>query len=124
MKKPAYALTVKQPWAHAIIHLGKNVENRSWRTSYTGPLLIHAAASAPLRLPLPVMSPVKYEDLVRGAIIGVVELVDCVRDAKSKWAEPGQWHWLLRNARPIGPVRCAGRLRLWHPTAAQTRASR
>lgn len=38
------ALTIRQPWAHAIFHLGKDVENRSWRTRYRGPLLIHAGA--------------------------------------------------------------------------------
>lgn len=37
------ALSVCQPWAHAILALGKNVENRSWPTSYRGPLLIHAS---------------------------------------------------------------------------------
>ena len=36
------ALSIKQPWAWAIIHAGKNVENRTWATSYRGPLLIHA----------------------------------------------------------------------------------
>jgi hypothetical protein len=30
------ALTIRQPWAHSIIHLGKDVENRSWRTDYKG----------------------------------------------------------------------------------------
>ncbi|HEX6869940.1 MAG TPA: hypothetical protein VF163_02485, partial [Micromonosporaceae bacterium] len=30
------ALTVLQPWADAIVYLDKRVENRGWRTSYTG----------------------------------------------------------------------------------------
>jgi len=38
------ALTIRQPWAFAILNLGKDVENRSWRTRHRGPLLIHAAA--------------------------------------------------------------------------------
>lgn len=36
------ALSVKQPWAWAIIHAGKDIEKRTWRTDYRGPLLIHA----------------------------------------------------------------------------------
>jgi len=36
------ALTICQPWAHAIAWLGKCVENRTWGTAYRGPLLIHA----------------------------------------------------------------------------------
>ena len=37
------ALSVRQPWAWAIIHAGKDVENRTWGTRYHGPLLIHAS---------------------------------------------------------------------------------
>jgi hypothetical protein len=29
------ALTVVQPWAHAIVHLGKDIENRSWKPPET-----------------------------------------------------------------------------------------
>lgn len=36
------ALSVRQPWAWAIISGGKTIENRSWTTPYRGPLLIHA----------------------------------------------------------------------------------
>ncbi len=36
------ALSVRQPFAWAIVHGGKDVENRSWATSYRGPVLIHA----------------------------------------------------------------------------------
>ncbi|MEU0427892.1 hypothetical protein ABZ235_30660 [Streptomyces canus] len=35
-------LTIKQPWAFAIAEGFKLVENRSRRTNYRGPLLIHA----------------------------------------------------------------------------------
>jgi hypothetical protein len=38
------ALTVQQPWAWAIIHGGKDVENRTQAWSYRGPLAIHAGA--------------------------------------------------------------------------------
>jgi hypothetical protein len=40
------ALTVRQPWAWATIYAGKDVENRRWRTTYRGPLLIHAGKNA------------------------------------------------------------------------------
>lgn len=36
------ALTVRQPWAWAIIHSGKDVENRTQAWSYRGPVAIHA----------------------------------------------------------------------------------
>ncbi|MHC4404130.1 MAG: ASCH domain-containing protein [Planctomycetota bacterium] len=45
------ALTICQPWAWAIIHGPKPVENRGWATKYRGPLAIHAGQSRgrPLR---------------------------------------------------------------------------
>ena len=38
------AITVKQPWAWAIAHGQKDIENRTWGTGYRGPLAIHAGA--------------------------------------------------------------------------------
>lgn len=38
------ALTVRQPWAWAIAHGGKRVENRSQLWRYRGPFAVHAAA--------------------------------------------------------------------------------
>jgi len=39
------ALSVLQPWAWAIIHAGKTIENRDWRhgCAHRGPLYIHAS---------------------------------------------------------------------------------
>ena len=38
------ALSIRQPWAWAILHAGKRVENRDWQgCHYRGPLLIHAS---------------------------------------------------------------------------------
>ena len=38
------ALTIRQPWAFAVVHGGKRIENRSKPTRYRGPLAIHAGA--------------------------------------------------------------------------------
>jgi hypothetical protein len=42
------ALSLTNPWAHAVAHLGKRVENRTaWKScSYRGQLWIHASATA------------------------------------------------------------------------------
>lgn len=37
------ALSLRQPWANAVLHLGKTIENRRWNTSFRGEFLIHAA---------------------------------------------------------------------------------
>lgn len=41
------ALTLTQPWATLVAIGAKRVETRSWRTSYRGPLAIHAAKGFP-----------------------------------------------------------------------------
>jgi hypothetical protein len=76
-------LTVRQPWAWAIIHGGKDVENRSRNIAgaYRGPVAIHVAQK---------VAPVDYAQYLQvaragydavgeqnlGHIIGVVDLVD------------------------------------------------
>lgn len=40
--QPIRALSIRQPWAWAITKGWKPVENRTWKTSYRGPLAIHA----------------------------------------------------------------------------------
>jgi len=114
-------LTIRQPWAWAIIHGGKDVENRTWRTSFRGPLLIHAGSAFEVdgyeRVKgLAVQAPPPAGEFTHGAIIGVVDLVDCVQDSDSAWAADGQWHWCLRNPRPLDQaVACQGKLGLWRP---------
>jgi len=83
------ALSIRQPWAWLIVDGTKDIENREWFTSYRCPVLIHASKKwdqngfdyanamgefVPNR-----------EDHIFGAIIGKVNLVDCVMSRSSKW---------------------------------------
>lgn len=44
------ALSIRQPWIHAIMKLGKRVENRDWAgCSHRGPVLLHASSRVVLR---------------------------------------------------------------------------
>src|SRR5262249_55894744 len=103
------ALSIRQPWAYAILHFGKNVENRSWHTHFHGPILIQA----PLKVEKDEARKLKLnpDDLCTGAIVGSVEIVDSVRNSKSQWAIRGQWHWLLKNPRVLTkPIPLKGKL--------------
>jgi hypothetical protein len=111
------ALTIKQPWASAIFALGKDIENRSWRTPYRGPLLIHAALHDDeagwdwlLVQGLPDLGIVP-----RGGFIGVVKLVDVITDDSSYWARPGACHWWLARPRRIEFTEARGMPGLWTP---------
>ena len=75
-------ISVRQPWAWLIVAGHKDIENRTWRTSYRGRLLIHASkAMDPEDFPMQrkwiresgIVIP---EDLPRGAIVGAATLTD------------------------------------------------
>ena len=103
------ALTVRQPWASAIIWAGKDVENRSRPSSCRGRLWIHAGLRLEAADVLPAGTPVP-----RGAIIGYVTLTGCVQGSASPWAIPGYWHWQLADPVALAePIPARGALGLW-----------
>ncbi len=124
------ALTLRPPWAWAVIYGGKDVENRRWRTAYRGPLLIHAGKNADpdpeatSRLLWTMADPEALRQpraawQAREAIIGVVHLADVLTDSRSPWAAAGRYHWVFEFPSPIDPaIPCRGRPGLWVPPAA------
>lgn len=118
---PPKALSIRQPWAWAIIHAGKDIENRDWPTKFRGPVCIHAAkAVPPVRYLLDChevtkitgrdnMPPKLGSDFHRGGIIGVAEIVDCVEASQSPWFF-GRYGFVLRNARPVDFIPVKGAL--------------
>lgn len=136
---PRFALSIRQPWAWAIIFAGKDIENRDWPTRFRGPVCIHAAKGMTNRelaefceffddLPGPrygrggPLVPHK-DDLIRGGIIGVAEIVDCVEESASPWFF-GRYGFVLRNARPVEfiPVRGALGFFEWRQRVAELEA--
>jgi hypothetical protein len=114
-------LTVAQPWAFALIHAGKTIENRPWRTHHRGKLAIHAGKSrAFLRDTYPDGSPAPApQDLAFGVLIGVVDLVDCVPSSDpsvqgNPWADGSGWCWILENPRAVEPIKWRGQQRLFN----------
>jgi len=117
------AITIRQPWAWAVIHAGKNIENRSWNTHLRGRVAVHAARSMTwaeyedgcefirsinrgIRIPA-------YEDMVRGAIVGTVEIVDCVQKSDSPWY-CGKYGFVLARPQALPtPIPCKGALGFW-----------
>lgn len=123
------AITVRQPWAWAIVHGGKDVENRSRNIagSYRGPVAIHAGLGAfakdndASRALVAAHGSETPTTLHFGAIIGVVDLVDahepdwCQGDsACSRWAMADHHHLVLADPRPLAtPMPYKGALGLW-----------
>lgn len=129
---PRLALSVRQPWAWAIIHGGKDIENRDWRRpnpglSFRGEVAIHASQG---------MTRAEYEDardfmarigvecpwpahLQRGGIVGVVRIVDMVKDHESPWFM-GRIGLVLAGPRPVTFTPSSGALGFfeWKPASA------
>jgi hypothetical protein len=109
------ALSVRQLWAWAIIHAGKDIENRSWRTHYRGEVAIHASSKIDenAKLPRGSLKPAE-ENLIFSEIIGLVDLVDVIESSRSKWFG-GPFGYVLTNPRPLSkPIPCKGALGIWN----------
>ena len=129
------ALSLRQPWAWLIAKGIKDVENRTWKTSRRGRIYIHAGKSTEMivqgigdlwimrRLTIEQAFEYREAKLVRGAIIGEVDIVDCRfrfgddnDNLYSKWAEPGLYGFVLANAVLYEkPVPCRGALGFFEP---------
>ena len=100
------ALSIKQPWAWAILRKGKDIENRKWKTNLRGYFWIHASKTidenAPIDLRLEYLkASLKLDQATNlGGIIGSVELVDVVKKSDSKWFQ-GPVGFVLRNPHQI-----------------------
>ncbi|ASN20682.1 ASCH domain-containing protein [Arthrobacter sp. YN] len=137
------ALTVKQPWADAIIRFGKDVENRSRPTNYRGPLFIHAGvAESKEARDWPAMRVAfKHHGIVpddpmigmpRGQVIGTVDVIDCHywedcanlcdETVCSEWAMTKHYHWVLANPQPLAlPFPMTGKLGIWNMEAPDSK---
>ena len=112
---PELALSVRQPWAWAIIHGGKDIENRSWQAvnhglKMRGEIVVHASKgmtrheyedAADFMKSIGVTCP-RPDELIRGGVIGRVEVVDVVKESESPWFF-GPRGIVLRNPEPIEP---------------------
>lgn len=130
-------LSIKQPWANWLVDRDcrggriKQIEVRTWKTNYRGPLAIHVSRRPDTEI-MKQLSPFAKSllgDLYLGCIIGTCNLVDISNyDTKDKFADDILWHlnnpdwwdgrclygWVLSNPKKLDtPIPCKGRLGLW-----------
>lgn len=119
---PTKALSVRQPWAWAIIHAGKDIENR-------GPIAIRKGNMRPGRIAIAASKGMTQEEyahayefmrsigilcppagaLIRGGIIGSVSVVEIVTRSSSRWWF-GPRGLVLRDPQACDPRPCSGAL--------------
>ena len=118
-------LSVQPAMAYAIPYLGKDIENRTWRTNYTGWLYIHASKSKSnyeehkqwitnIGLCCP-----RFRLLPQGKIIcrvwlDTVPLQKSGVDESSQWGMPDCFWWPLSKVELIKPISLKGTLGLFN----------
>lgn len=139
------AISVRQPWAWAILEAGKRVENRgtTWRNAVPGPALLHAAkgctraeyaAAASFIRDVSGRRPPELDDLDRGALVGGLYVRGVVAGLVPASADlwfTGPIGLALDEVEGRPPVPCAGALgffevsqrvlRNWAPLASMRR---
>ncbi len=125
---PGHALSVRQPWAWAIVHGGKDVENRTKLAITKGgiaaavgrKIAIHAAKgmtrdeyehARDFMVGIGVECP-RPDVLVRGAIIGSVYVTGIAKDGGSPWFF-GPWALELERPEAVDPIAVPGSLGLF-----------
>ena len=116
-------ISIRQPWSWAIIHGGKDVENRTWPSMHIGPLLIHAGKTfdhggyswlvqnqSILTAELPARDSLLFKF---GGIIGRVKMVDCVDNHPSPFFF-GPWGHVYKKPEPLPFYPCKGALSLFN----------
>lgn len=136
-------LSVRLPWAWWLLNgpekgkAWKDIENRTWPAKYRGPIFIHAssvckraewdAACVYINASLDEialhgidMATPDFDVLrdIAGKVIGIVDLVDCVREHTSPWFNPGGYGFVMARPRlldtPVA-IKCPSP-RIWTPT--------
>lgn len=124
------ALSIKQPWASLIAHGIKPIENRSWKTNFRGRIYIHSSSKGVPDFDFitehhEALKSVDTDNMEfpYSAIIGEVDIIDCVINHPSVWAEKASfpsdskpiYNWVLANPvlykEPILNVK--GKLSFW-----------
>ncbi|MCX4970795.1 ASCH domain-containing protein [Streptomyces sp. NBC_00654] len=116
-------ISIKQPYAAAILAGAKTVENRTarWRTGW---VLLHTSRTIDqpaLRVPL-ISRTIRDRALVTGAVVGIARITDCHQDPAgappcTEWAQPNAWHLVLDDIQELPlPIPARGQLGPWRPS--------
>lgn len=114
-----YALSIKQPWLHCIIHHGKTIENRTWKPPqfiigkhialHASKKIDHSSLLAASNLAGHQLDPTQF---LCGAIIATCKITKIITHSDDKWFF-GPYGWQLEDIRPLKPIICAGALGFW-----------
>lgn len=120
------ALSIQQPWAWAILHKGKDIENRGWQTPIRETILIHVpktfdsdalpwlAKNGIIDPHVPLPEDIFYGSGQNGGLlVGMVTIVKCIPLPfdDSIWAMHSGYGFVLKDPHALdNPTRYAGKL--------------
>ncbi len=136
MVQPLKAISIRQPWAWAAIHGGKDIENKSEAAVRVianrvigQTLYVHAskhfsaaefediaARMAAIGVKCPLASRLDF-----GGFIGTVRVMDIVKRSKSPWFD-GPFGLVLADPKPCKFVKATGQVGVFDARAACARA--
>jgi hypothetical protein len=89
------AISIRQPWAELILQGRRTIEPRTWQKNYRGRLVVHASQTVGDEACVAYgLDPAR---VVRGALIGTVELVDILPLDERGWEALRDQHLSLRD---------------------------
>lgn len=123
-------ITINQPWAEFVIAGLKPVENRAWKSSYQGVLLIHASRTwddewegkisrhKTLEIAKRYLANRKVrrfgtDNIPTKAIIGAVVMTGCDQTRNNPWCMPGMWYHRYTLATRLTSETMRGRQKLF-----------
>lgn len=118
-----YALTLWQPWAHAIAFYGKRIENRTWppppwilgrRIAIHAGATLDAEAAEELRFlggegTMPMVTRAVVATVVVQKYLTTPDRIPA--DQRRWWSGP--FAWILDDVHRIPPIPCSGKRKLW-----------
>lgn len=125
------ALSIRQPWPWLIVRpdltdpferaearmqdLVKEIENRTWATTYRGQLLVHASKTFDregwewVRVEFPEIPMPPQGAFSMGGIVGRAQLTECVTESNSPWFV-GPYGFVLEGSVPMEFTPARGQL--------------
>lgn len=128
------ALSLKEPWASAVVDSKKSIETRNWNTRFRGPFLIHASKTYDEYAPGFLKTLYSKDKCKLGYIIGKATLLDvykysslrefeqdshfhlCVwteEELKGTILEFADYGYVLVDAKRTDPIKEVGSLGFW-----------
>jgi len=125
---PLKAISIHQPWAWLIANGFKDIENRNWKTKFSGTILIHASQKYDEQSYITMVKrsgdkhvydglaamPANKRDFNYGGVVGYCKITACVKESKNPWFF-GKYGFEISDANLLPFTPCKDKLSFFYP---------